>query len=143
MMPSSSCGKVHSASAKFPARILIVDDEPLVRWSLSAGLRSAGFDAVGASSAPDALKLAREYPAPDVVLLDLRLYDADPWMLLGEFRRIAPRCRFLLLATGGQEMPVPPSEAVTVIEKPFDLAEVVRLVDKTLAATEVEPERFY
>jgi DNA-binding NtrC family response regulator len=134
MMPSSCCGKVHTASAKSPARILIVDDEPLVRWSLCAGLRSAGFDAEGASSGPDALSLAREYPEPDVVLLDLRLYDADPWMLLEEFGRIAPHCRFLLLATAGQEMPALARKTVMVIEKPFDLADVVRLVDKTLGA---------
>jgi two-component system OmpR family response regulator len=134
MMRPSLNGKVHAACAKFPARILIVDDEPLVRWSLSAGLRSAGFDAVSASSGPDVLRLAREYPRPDVVLLDLRLYDADPRMLLEELRRIAPACQFLLLTTAGPEMPLVTSEAVRVVEKPFDLADVVHLVDTTLMA---------
>ena len=133
MMPSSCCGKVHTGAEKFPARILIVDDEPLIRWSLCAGLRSAGFEAVSASSSADALDLAREYPRPDAVLLDPRLYDADPRVLLAELRRLAPHCQFLLLATAGQEMPALPHETVTIVEKPFDLADVVRLVDKTLA----------
>lgn len=59
---------------------------------------------------------------------------SDPWILLEELRRIALHCRFLLLATAGQEMPALPGEAVTVVEKPFDLAEVVQLVDTTLTA---------
>jgi DNA-binding NtrC family response regulator len=134
MIPSSLDAKVHIADAKFPARILIVDDEPLVRWSLSSGLRSAGFDAVSASSAPDALRLARELPRPDVVLLDPWLFDADPRLLFEEIRRVAPACQFLLLATAGQEMPLVTREVFRILEKPFDLAEVVHLVETTLTA---------
>ena len=131
MMPISVCGKVRDRRAKFPPRVLIVDDEPLVCWSLAAGLQSAGFDAVTASSGEDAMRIARQQPPPDVVLLDVRPYGSDLGTLLADLRAIAPGCRFLVLATAGQDVPVFSKNGITIVEKPFDLADVVRLVDRT------------
>ena len=79
MMPSCPCGRIRVACAEFRARVLIVDDEPLVRWSLSSGLQTVGFDVVTASSGAEALTRARESPAPDIVILDLHLYGAKPY----------------------------------------------------------------
>lgn len=133
MMPSSRCGKVPTASAKLPTRVLIIDDELLVRWSLSAGLRLAGFHTASASSSAEALTLARQPPHPDLVLLDSRLYGIDPADLLVDLRLAAPHCRFVMLTTSGRETQVPPWNGITVITKPFDLAEVVRVVGATIA----------
>jgi two-component system response regulator AtoC len=133
MMPSSRWGKVPTLRALLPARVLIIDDEPLVRWSLSAGLRLAGFDTITASSSAEALALARQIPHPDIVLLDSRLYGSDPAMLLEELRLAAPRCRFVILTTSGCEMPMPPGNGIAVIMKPFDLGEVVRVVAAKVA----------
>ena len=133
MMPLSRCGKVRTLCAKLPARVLIIDDELLVRWSLSNGLRLAGFDTVTASSSAEALTLARQAPSPDIVLLDSRLYDSDPAVLLEDLRVAAPGCRFVILTTSGHEAQVPPWYGITVIMKPFDLTEVVRLVRAAVA----------
>ena len=54
------------------AKILIVDDEELIRWSLSEDLAAAGYKTVGASTADEALALF-EKESPDLVLTDLRL----------------------------------------------------------------------
>jgi len=131
-MPSTCCGKCPTGRAKSPTRILIIDDEPLVRWSLSAGLRVAGYDTLTASSRAEALTLAREAPHPDLVLLDSRLYDSDPAVLLEDLRLAAPRCRFVILTTSGHET-LPPWDGITVITKPFDLVEVVRLIGAAVA----------
>jgi DNA-binding NtrC family response regulator len=133
MMPSSRCGKVPTPRAKLRARVLIIDDELLVRWSLSTGLRLAGFDTVTASSSAEALTLAHLAPQPDIVLLDSRLYDSDPAVLLEDLRLAAPQCRFVVLTTSGHEMPVPPWDGITIITKPFDLVEVVRVVAAKVA----------
>jgi DNA-binding NtrC family response regulator len=135
MMPSSHCGKVPTTRAKLRARVLIIDDELLVRWSLSTGLRLAGFDTITASSRAEALTLARQPPHPDIVLLDSRLYDSDPTVLLEDLRLAAPLCRFVILTTSGHEMPVLPWDGITVITKPFDLVEVVRVVGADVAPT--------
>ncbi len=45
---------------------------------------------------------------------------------------MSPQCRFLILAVAGQEFASAPWDSVAVIRKPFDLHEVVRLVEATL-----------
>ena len=132
MMPTCSCGEFPAAAAKFSPRILIVDNEPLVRWALTTGLQLAGFDAQSTGDAAEARSLARQAPPPDVVLIDARLWDADPRQLLDEIRTMSPQCRFLILTVAGQEFATPPWDSVAVIRKPFDLHEVVRLVEATL-----------
>ncbi len=132
MIPLTPCEKVLSTRGEIPGRVLIIDEEPLVRWSLVSGLALAGFEARGAASAGEALRIAREAPAPDVVLLDLRFYDADPRALVDEIRRAAPACRLILLATAGQEPTLPPWDRVAIITKPFDLPNVEKLVRATV-----------
>lgn len=133
MMTTCTCGEFPTAGAKYSPRVLVIDNESLVRWSLTAGLRLAGFDADSAADAAEARSLARRTPPPDVVLLDARLWDADPRQLLEEIRRMSPHCRFLILAVSGQEVALPRWDGVTVIRKPFDLHHVERLVRAALA----------
>jgi two-component system response regulator PrrA len=134
MMPTGSCGKIPAMCAGSSPRVLVVDDEPLVRWSLTAGLRLAGFDAVPAADASEARRLAAAQPRPAVVLLDVSLWEADPRQLLDEIRGVSPECQFLILAVAGQEVALPPSDHVRVLRKPYDLDEVVRLVEAALPA---------
>src|SRR5688500_1991825 len=58
-------------------RVLIVEDDTLVGMGLKAQLERLGHSVVGqASTAPEAVALYREH-RPDIVLLDIRLDDAD------------------------------------------------------------------
>jgi DNA-binding NtrC family response regulator len=132
MNSTCSCGKSPARLAEIPPRVLVIDDEPLVRWSLTAGLRAAGFDAVAAADAADALAVARQSPPPRVVLFDIRLWDTDPERLLRDLRTASPDCRFLILAVSGQDVPCAQFEGVEVIRKPFDLDEVVRVVESSV-----------
>ncbi len=58
------------------ARVLVVDDEPLIVRALQASLSATGYDVRAAMTAGEALDAAAVW-APDVVLLDLRLPDGD------------------------------------------------------------------
>ena len=129
MISTWSSGKIRNGAEICP-RVLVIDGEPLVRWSLVAGLRHAGFDAVSAGTREDALALAREAPQPVVVLLDIGLWGVEAGELLTAIRHGAPCCRVLLLAVEGQE--VPPLDEVNVIRKPFDLHAVVARVRAAL-----------
>ncbi|MBM4314458.1 MAG: sigma-54-dependent Fis family transcriptional regulator, partial [Deltaproteobacteria bacterium] len=53
-------------------RILVVDDEHLIRWTLQKNLEKAGYGVLLAETGEDALKKIGE-EAPDVVLLDINL----------------------------------------------------------------------
>ncbi len=59
-----------------PRNILLVDDDALMRRSLSFNLEQAGFHASSAGSAEDALAMVRQSP-PDLVLLDIGLPGMD------------------------------------------------------------------
>ena len=141
MMPVSTCGKVHSAPAKSRGRVLIVDEEPLVRWALASALAAAGFDPLTASCGAEALALVGTRPEPAVVLIDLELYDTDSGVLVDQIRAVAPACRiFALTTTGPGAAAPPPWSTVTLIRKPFDLADVVSLVEMaTVPATSSGP----
>jgi len=133
MMPPSARGKSRIPRDKSPTRVLIVDDEPLVCWSLAAGLRIAGFDAITASSGVEGLALAGRPPHPAVVLLDVRLSHGGRAALLRDLRRAAPACRLLWLTTEAQVPGSRPSDDMRTIRKPFDLAEVVQQVSDAIA----------
>jgi DNA-binding NtrC family response regulator len=139
MVPSAARGISRSPRDKFRARVLIVDDEPLVCWSLAAGLRLAGFDAVTAVNGAEALALARLPPHPAVVLLDTRLSPGEGTALLRELRMAAPACRLLWLTTEGQNARVPAADGITVITKPFDLSDVVRIVSDAVGHLATNP----
>jgi DNA-binding NtrC family response regulator len=131
MMPPATCGESRIALAKSRGRVLIVDDEALVCWSLATGLRQAGFVSDTASTAAEALILARVTPHPDAVLLDARLADCNPSDLLRQLRVIAPDCRFLVMTTERQAVPPMPCDAL-MVRKPFDLPDVIRQVGAEL-----------
>ena len=53
-------------------RILVVDDEYLIRWSLQQELAKEGYEVTTAEDGESALRLVREAP-PDLMLLDIQL----------------------------------------------------------------------
>jgi two-component system, NtrC family, response regulator AtoC len=67
-------------------KVLIVDDERLVRWSLRQKCEEWGFAVVEASSGEEALVLA-DRESPDLVLLDVRLPDVTGIEVLDQLRK--------------------------------------------------------
>ncbi len=133
MMPLPAHEEIDTQWGESPSRVLIVDDELLIRWSLAAGLRLEGFDAVAASSPSEAVVLAGASPHPDAILVDLDLFDANPAALLTDLKSAAPDCVFLLMTTG-EQYGFPAAPSTRVIKKPFDLGNVVGLLRSLLAA---------
>jgi len=121
---------------KSASRVLVVDDEPLVRWSIAETLRCHGCDIVEAGDARAAISAVVD-PAsrPDAVLLDLKLPDSDDLSLLASVRRLAPRSAVILMTAFGTPELVDEARrlgAYTVLDKPFDLDELEALVDRAL-----------
>jgi DNA-binding NtrC family response regulator len=117
-----------------PNRVLVVDDEALIRWSLAEVLADEGFQVEQAASGKEALDaVAASYAAFDVVLLDFRLPDSNDLNLLARLRQRTPRSAVILMtafstpevAQGALDL-----GAVRVIGKPFEMREIVRLVQQ-------------
>ncbi|KOG87664.1 LuxR family transcriptional regulator [Streptomyces varsoviensis] len=85
-------------------RVLITDDEPLIRAGIRMILDSADdIDVVAeAGDGRDAVELARAHRA-DVVLLDIQMPVMDGLTALAELRRARPEARVLILTTFGEQ----------------------------------------
>ncbi len=67
-------------------KILIVDDERLVRWSLRQKCEEWGYEVVEAAAGEPGLRLA-QYESPDLVLLDVRLPDLNGLQILQQLKK--------------------------------------------------------
>ncbi|MCX4714797.1 response regulator transcription factor [Streptomyces virginiae] len=85
-------------------RVVIADDEPLIRAGIRMILTSASDIEVVAEAAngKEAVDLARSH-APDVMLLDIQMPVMDGLSALGELRRAVPQVRALILTTFGEK----------------------------------------
>jgi CheY-like chemotaxis protein len=68
-------------------RVLVVDDEMLIRWSIAETLRLEGFEVVVGATAAEALDHVKGGAPFDVILLDFRLPDSNDLLLLESIRR--------------------------------------------------------
>jgi DNA-binding NtrC family response regulator len=118
--------------------ILVVDDEPLIRWAVREGLEAAGFAVVEAGTAREALRSLGDGAAgASVALLDLKLPDSSDLSLLRRVLTTAPGCRVIMMTAHGT--PELLAEAVqagafSTIAKPFDLSRVVAMVREAVPA---------
>jgi len=81
-----------------PARLLIADDEPLVRSMLTAQL-SADFEVVGeAADAEEAIALAREHQ-PDAAIVDVEMPGGGGLHATREIRDCSPGTAVLVLSS--------------------------------------------
>lgn len=81
-------------------KILIVDDDKVIRLSLSEMLQNNGFLPVDVSSGRQAIKLFKKEP-PDAVLLDLKMTDMDGIETMQELRKIDPDVPVIFISAHG------------------------------------------
>jgi DNA-binding NtrC family response regulator len=127
-------GEFSQPAAKKPAlpRVLIVDDEPLIRWSVAETLADRGCAVVETGDARGARAQAGSAAdAFDVVLLDYRLPDSDDLGLLASLRALSPHAQIILMTAFGTPEVVRGAldlGAFRVIGKPFEMQTIADLV---------------
>jgi DNA-binding response OmpR family regulator len=117
--------------------VLLVEDEDSITVPLSEALGREGFDASVASTAAQALELAREVE-PDVVLLDVMLPDGSGFDVCRELRRSSQVPIIMVTARGEEADRVVGLElgADDYVTKPFSAREVVARIRAVLRRTE-------
>jgi DNA-binding NtrC family response regulator len=106
-------------------RVLVVEDEPLIRWSIAEVLGAAGLTVHQACDAAAARRLLFDGADPvDVVLMDLHLPDCADLTLFDEVRRRLPERPVVVMtahATPELRTHMLARGARAVMAKPFDL----------------------
>jgi DNA-binding NtrC family response regulator len=117
-------------------RVLVVDDERLVRWSLSERLRSDGMEPVQAASAAEAVEAAAR--GVDAAILDYKLPDGDGISVLKKLRQMDPDLPVVML-TANKELEVVveaiKAGASDYVAKPFEVHDVALRLGRALEAT--------
>ena len=107
------------------ATVLVVDDEPLIRWSLVNRLKEEGYRTLEAGTATDAVAQHRE--GADLILLDFALPDANGLAVLKQVKDTDPDTLVIMLTANtdvGTAVEAMKSGAFHYANKPFDLDEV-------------------
>jgi DNA-binding NtrC family response regulator len=121
--------------------VLVVDDEQLIRWSLAERLKEEGYRVVEAETAASAIK--RHAEGVDLVLLDYRLPDGDGLSVLKQIKEADEDTLVILLtAHSSVDMAVDAMKhgAYHYANKPFNLDEIMLLVEKALETTRLRRE---
>lgn len=122
--------------------VLIVDDEPLSRWSAAETLTEAGYCVAEAADAASALRvLAVHDSSIEVVLLDLVLPDADDLSVLSAIRTLVPDTPVILMTSYGSRELFDEAHdrgAFLCVNKPFEMSELPRIVSRALPAHQLK-----
>jgi len=119
----------HSPSAPLPSsterpwRVLVVEDEENLNWSIVTSLRKEHYDVEGTRSAEEAIRFLWTQDF-DVIISDIKMPGMDGFELLTWVRTHRPGLRIMMMTAFGS--PVVQTQAlqqgvVTYLEKPFDL----------------------
>ena len=114
-------------------RVLVVDDEPQILRALRVVLREAGFEAVPAETAEEALDRAAVRP-PDAAIIDLVLPDGDGVEVTRRLREWSEMPIIVLSAIGDEAEKVRALEAGAddYVTKPFGPRELVARLQAAL-----------
>jgi len=123
-------------------KILVVDDEQLIRWSLEQNLKKQGYEVLTAGSGEDALRLLRE-ETPDLMLLDIQLPGISGMEVLEKVKEMEEEIIVIMVtALGVLETAVKAMRigAYDYINKPFNLDELAIVIRKALETSELKKE---
>lgn len=117
-------------------RVLVIDDDDDICELLRAALSDEGFAVATVPHGAAALELVRHHQ-PAVILCDLRMPIMDGWSFIEQYRRVAkpPASIVLLSALREVEESAQRVGADAFIKKPFDLDQVVGVIERCIAGS--------
>jgi DNA-binding NtrC family response regulator len=123
-------------------KIMIVDDERLVRWSLRQKCEEWGYHVIEADSGEPALKLA-QHESPDLVLLDVRMPDLTGIEVLDQLKKSGDARAVIMITADPQLDDVKAAlklGAYDFVGKPVDFDELHVTIKNALEATSLRAE---
>ncbi|HDZ27162.1 hypothetical protein LCGC14_0696540 [marine sediment metagenome] len=125
--------------------VLVIDDDPLIRKTLSSYLSKKGFEALAAEDGEEGIQKYEEH-IPDLVILDIRLPDVDGLEVLGRIREKNSNASIIIM-TAYDDMKTT-IEAIKLgafeyLVKPLDYVELELTIDKAFQIRSLEDKVSY
>jgi two-component system, NtrC family, response regulator AtoC len=123
-------------------KILIVDDERGMRWSLRQKCEEWGYDVVEAAAGEAGLRLA-QYESPDLILLDVRMPDINGIQVLEHLKKNGDLTPVILITADPQLDDFKTAQklgAYDFLRKPIDFEELRVTIQNALEATRLRSE---
>jgi len=124
-------------------RVLVVDDDDVIRQLITVNLELEGFDVVAAVDGQDALDKVKDANV-QVVTLDVMMPRLDGWETASRLRDDpeTAHIKVVLLSARAQEADLQRGEKIGVdayLTKPFDPDELIDTVRRLMASADAEP----
>ncbi len=111
-------------------RVLIVDDDPMVRLAVDRQLDALGWDAYLVNNGEEAIRLLELRRITfDLILIDLQLPDLDGRAVAAAAAKLTPAARILFMASHVPLQPALESVTAPVLVKPFSTSALARALD--------------
>jgi CheY-like chemotaxis protein len=121
-----------TGAKKPPYHVLVVDDEPLIRWSVTETLAELGLEAMQADCAAAALRAITTTALPfDMIVSDLHLPDMNDLSMVATIRQLLPNTPLVLMTAFSTPEIMAEARRLgvrAVLHKPFELGELASLV---------------
>src|SRR5512136_1932342 len=123
-------------------RILVLDDEYLIRWTLQKNLEKEGYEVILAETGEEAVEKVKE-EAPDLALLDIKLPGMDGYEVLEKALNIDEGIIPIMITAFDEVEKVVKAMrlgAFDYITKPFDFSKVHLSIRKALETSKLKRE---
>ncbi len=140
-MTNIESGKIASVAAKkdpVVQRILVVEDDTLVRELVADILESDGYEVIAVDSGVSALQLLESDTAFDVMLTDVEMPDGVSGLQLAEEVRSRLPALAIILSSGGSELLGGPAASplnLSLLRKPYRVEDLAKAIDDALQGT--------
>ena len=118
-------------------RILVIDDEPLIRSTVVTILNREGFSVEEASDGQAGIAMFHKSP-PDLVITDIFMPNRDGIEIIMELKRSSPRTKIIAMTGGGQTRMMEIASAAKllgadhILHKPFESESLLAAVNAAL-----------
>lgn len=117
-------------------RIVVIDDDDLIRGGLIAVLEHHQHDVVGAADGLEGMAMVRERE-PDIVITDIFMPNQDGLRTIMDIRRDCPSVKIIAMSGAAFEAPdylihAKALGAIEVLKKPFHPRDLLRAIDSHL-----------